>query len=401
MKLTATKVKSVKPGKKPQKLSDGGGMFLLVQSSGAKLWRLSYRYDGRQKTLSLGKYPAVSLAEAREKREELKRLLAKGIDPGAHRKSVKFANSDTFEALAREWHDKFKPTWAKSHAARILRRLEKDIFPWLGKKQIKTIDPPELLSVIRRIEARGAVETAHRTLQSCGQVFRYSIATGRAERDPAADLRGAIPPTKVTHHPSVKGPEAVAKLLRAIDSYEGSSITRCALQLAPFVFVRPGELRHAEWAEIDLEKGEWRIPAEKMKMREIHIVPLARQACEILEELQPLTGDGKYVFPSVRSSDRPMSENTVNAALRRLGYEKHEMTGHGFRSIASTLLHEQGWPSAVIERQLAHGERNKIKAAYNYAEYLSERRKMMQAWADYLYGLKSASESKVVNLFSS
>ena len=398
MKLTATKIKNVKPGGKPQKLSDGGGMFLLVQTSGTKLWRLSYRYDGKQKTLSLGKYPTVTLAEAREKREELKKLLAKGIDPGAYRKSVKYAKSDTFEALAREWHNKFKTIWSDSHASRILRRLEKNIFPWLGKRPIKDIKPPELLTVIRRIEARGAVETAHRTLQSCGQVFRYAIATGRAERDMAADLRGAIPPTKVTHHPSIKEPIAVAKLLRTIDTYEGSIVTRCALQLAPLVFVRPGELRHAEWTEINLEAAEWRIPNGKMKMREQHIVPLSRQACEILKEISPLTSDGKYVFPSVRSNERPMSENTVNAALRRLGYEKDEMTGHGFRSIASTLLHEHGWPSAVIERQLAHGERNKVKAAYNYAEYLTERRKMMQAWADYLDKIKIEEARKIINL---
>jgi integrase len=227
-------------------------------------------------------------------------------------------------------------------------------------------------------------------MQNCGQIFRYGIATGRAERDPAADLRGAIPPSKVQHHPSVKDPKAIAKLLKSIDGYEGFIISRCALQLAPLVFVRPGELRHAEWSEIDLERAEWRIPSAKMKMKEPHIVPLSRQSCAVLEELRPLTGGGLYVFPSVRSLDRPMSENTVNAALRRLGYEKDEMTGHGFRSIASTTLHELGWPSAVIERQLAHGERNKVKAAYNFAEHLAERRKMMQAWADYLDKLKNS-----------
>jgi integrase len=236
-------------------------------------------------------------------------------------------------------------------------------------------------------------------MQNCGQVFRYAIATGRGERDVAADLRGAIPPSKANHHPSIRDPQGVADLLRAIDQYEGSIITRCALQLAPLVFVRPGELRHAEWTEINLERQEWRIPAKKMKMREQHIVPLSRQACATLEELQPLTGgeDGKYVFPSVRSNARAMSENTVNAALRRMGYEKDEMTGHGFRSIASTLLHEQGWPSPIIERQLAHGERNKVKAAYNFAEYLPERREMMQAWADHLDQLKSEKKAKVIN----
>lgn len=394
MKLSDARVRNVKAGEKPIKLSDGGGLFLLVQPNGAKGWRLAYRFEGKQKLLSLGIYPAVTLKDAREKREELKKQLAKGIDPSAVRKAVKWAEGDTFEALAREWFNKFSTSWAKGHAEKIIRRLERDIIPWIGKRPTKEISPPELLAVLRRIEARGAVETAHRAMQNCGQIFRYGIATGRAERDPAADLRGAIPPTKVQHHPSVKDPKAIAKLLKAIDGYEGTIVARCALQLAPLVFVRPGELRHAEWSEIDLERSEWRIPAAKMKMKEPHIVPLSSQACAILEELRPLTGQGKYVFPGVRGPKRPMSENTVNAALRRLGYEKDEMTGHGFRSIASTTLHELGWPSAVIERQLAHGERNKVKAAYNFAEHLAERRKMMQAWADHLDQLKNAPKAK-------
>lgn len=389
MKLSDAKVRNVKAGENPIKLSDGGGLFLLVQPNGAKGWRLAYRFEGKQKLLSLGVYPAVTLKDAREKREELKKQLAKGIDPSAFRKAVKWAEGDTFEALAREWFNKFSAIWAEGHSEKIIRRLERDIFPWIGKRPTKEITPPELLAVLRRIEARGAIETAHRAMQNCGQIFRYGIATGRAERDPAADLRGAIPPTKVQHHPSVKDPKAIAKLLKAIDGYEGAITSRCALQLAPLVFVRPGELRHAEWSEIDLERAEWRIPAAKMKMKEPHIVPLSWQACAILEELKPLTGGGRYVFPSVRSLERPMSENTVNAALRRLGYEKDEMTGHGFRSIASTTLHELGWSSAVIERQLAHGERNKVKAAYNFAEHLGERRKMMQAWADHLGTLKN------------
>jgi len=394
MKLSDARVRNVKAGEKPIKLSDGGGLFLLVQPNGAKGWRLAYRFEGKQKLLSLGIYPAVTLKDAREKREELKRQLAKGIDPSAVRKAVKWAEGDTFEALAREWFNKFSASWAKGHAEKIIRRLERDIFPWIGKRPTKEISPPELLAVLRRIEARGAVETAHRAMQNCGQIFRYGIATGRAEREPAADLRGAIPPTKVQHHPSVKDPKAIAKLLKAIDGYEGTIVARCALQLAPLVFVRPGELRHAEWSEIDLELADWRIPAAKMKMKEPHIVPLSSQACAILEELRPLTGQGKYVFPGVRGPKRPMSENTVNAALRRLGYEKDEMTGHGFRSIASTTLHELGWPSAVIERQLAHGERNKVKAAYNFAEHLAERRKMMQAWANHLDQLKNASKAE-------
>jgi integrase len=365
---------------------------LLVQPTGAKGWRLAYRYQGKQKLLSLGIYPAVGLKDARDKRHELKSLLAKGIDPSANRKALSHAQSDSFEALAREWHHKFSSIWTKNHSNRILRRLEKDIFPFLGSRPIKDITAPELLGVLRRIEARGAVETAHRAGQNCGQVFRYAIATGRAERDVSADLRGAIPPTKAQHHPSVKDPREVAVLLRAIADYEGGPIVRCALKLAPLVFVRPGELRHAEWVEIDLDRKEWRIPASKMKAREQHIVPLSTQACAVLREIMPLTGAGRYVFPSVRTSDRPMSENSINAALRSLGYEKGEMTGHGFRSIASTILHEQGWPSAVIERQLAHGERNKVKAAYNFAEYLPDRKKMMEAWGDYLDGLKAGAK---------
>lgn len=391
MKLSDLKVRNAKAGEKPIKLSDGGGLFLLVQPNGAKGWRLAYRFEGKQKLLSLGIYPAVTLKSAREKRDEIKEQLAKGIDPSAFRKAAKSLDSDTFEALAREWFNKFSSTWVKSHSDKVIRRLERDIFPWIGKLPTMEITPPELLVVLRRIEARGAVESAHRVLQNCGQIFRYGIATGRAERDPSADLRGAIPPTKAQHYSSVKDPVAIGKLLRAIDGYEGTMIARCALRLAPLVFVRPGELRHAEWSEIDLKRGEWRIPAGKMKMKDPHIVPLSRQSIAILEELRPFTEQGKYVFPSPRSPNRLMSDNTVNAALRRLGYEKDQMTGHGFRSIASTTLHELGWPSAVIERQLAHGERNKVKAAYNFAEYLSERRKMMQAWADHLDKLKAAA----------
>jgi integrase len=395
VKLTSTEVKNKKPADKPLKFSDGKGLYLLVEPNGNKGWRLAYRFEGKQKLLSLGVYPAVSLKAARDARDECKKLLEKCIDPSAHRKATKKGKSpdaDTFEGVGREWHLKFTPTWSPGHAETILARLEQNVFPWLGERQAKEITPPELLAVLRRIEARGAIETAHRVRTICGQIFRYAIATGRAERDIAKDLIGAIPPTQARNHPSVKDPKAVTELLRAIDGYEGSLITRCALQLAPLVFVRPGELRHAEWSEINLDLQEWRIPAEKMKMKERHLVPLSLQACAVLGELKPLTGGGRYVFPSVRSLERPMSENTVNAALRRMGYEKDEMTGHGFRSIASTILHEQGWQSAVIERQLAHGERNKVKAAYNFAEHLPERRKMMQAWADYLDGLKAGGK---------
>lgn len=392
MPLTDAAIRNAKPAAKAQRLFDGGGLYLEVAPAGGKWWRFKYRFGGKEKRLSLGVYPDVSLKEARERRDEARKQLANGIDPSETRKAEKNSQADSFEEVAREWYDKFKPSWSDSHALRILRRLEQNIFPWLGSRPIKTISAPDLLAVIRRIEARGAVETAHRALQNCGQVFRYAVACGRAERDPSGDLRGALPPSEEKHHASLTEPKSVAALLRDIDAYEGSFVTRCALRLAPLVFVRPGELRHAEWSEINLDHAEWRIPAEKMKARTMHIVPLSKQAVEIMRELHALTGQGKYLFPSVRTSVRPMSENTVNAALRRLGYAKDEMTGHGFRSMASTILNEQGWNRDAIERQLAHAERNSVRAAYNYAEFLPERRKMMQAWADYLDALRSGAK---------
>ena len=391
MALTDVLIRNSKPKDKVFKLSDGGGLYLLVNPNGSRWWRFDYRFDGKRKTLSMGVYPETSLREARERRDEAKKKIESGIDPSHARKAKKESDSgaDTFETIAREWFEKFSPTWSPSHGDRIIRRLERDIFPWLGKRPIKEIKAPELLAVLRRIEARGAVETAHRASQNCGQVFRYAVATGRTEGDPSGDLRGAIPPTTTKHHASITDPKEIGGLLRAIDSYEGGLVVRCALKLAPLVFVRPGELRRAEWSEIDFEKMEWRIPAEKMKMREQHIVPLSRQALGILRELQPLTGEGKYLFPSPRSWDRPMSENAVLAALRRMGYSGDQMTGHGFRSMASTILNEQGWNRDAIERQLAHAERDEIRAAYNYAQHLPERRKMMQAWADYLDELRT------------
>ena len=394
MALTDVLIRNSKPKDKAFKLSDGGGLYLLVNLNGSRWWRFDYRFDGKRKTLSMGVYPETSLREARERRDEAKKKIESGIDPSHARKAKKESDSgaDTFETIAREWFEKFSPTWSPSHGDRIIRRLERDIFPWLGKRSIKDIKAPELLAVLRRIEARGAVETAHRASQNCGQVFRYAVATGRTEGDPSGDLRGAIPPTTTKHHASITDPKEIGGLLRAIDSYEGGLVVRCALKLAPLVFVRPGELRRAEWSEIDFEKMEWKIPAEKMKMREQHIVPLSRQALGILRELQPLTGEGKYLFPSPRSWDRPMSENAVLAALRRMGYSGDQMTGHGFRSMASTLLNEQGWNRDAIERQLAHAERDEIRAAYNYAQHLTERRKMMQAWADYLDELKVEAE---------
>ncbi len=407
MPLTDTALRSAKPRAKAVKMFDGGGLYLEINPAGGKWWRWKYRYGGKEKRLSLGVYPDVRLKAAREKRDAARQQLAAGIDPGAARKAEKLAQAgaESFEAVAREWHAKFSPGWVASHGDRILRRLEKDLFPWLGKRPIAEIKAPDLLTVLRRIESRGAQETAHRAMQNCGQVFRYAVATGRAERDPTGDLRGALPAPKEKHHASITDPKRVGELLRAIDAYKGFFATKCALRLAPLVFVRPGELRKAQWPEIDFDKAEWRIPAERMKMREQHIVPLSRQAIEILRELEPLTGQGipakpdapRYIFPGAQSRERPMSENAVLAALRRMGYPKEEMTGHGFRSMASTLLHEQGWNHQAIERQLAHAERNAVSAAYNFAEHLPDRRKMMQAWADYLDALKASAE--VIPLF--
>ena len=397
MPLTEVQIRTAKPIDKPQKLFDGGGLFLLVAPAGGKWWRLKYRFGGKEKLLSLGTYPQVPLKAARNKATDARRLIADGVDPSELRKVTGraggAADGETFQAVALEWFAKFKPTWVDSHSEKIRSRLERDLFPWLGHRPIKEITAPELLACLRRIEARGALDTAHRAHQNTGQIFRYAVATGKAERDPSGDLRGAMPPAKATHHASITEPKAVGDLLRAIDGYQGTLAVRCALRLAPLVFTRPGELRHAEWAEIDLAQAEWRIPAEKMKARAPHIVPLASQAVAILEEIRPLTGAGRYVFPSARSpkGDRPMSNNAVLAALRRLGFDKDTMTGHGFRSMASTLLNEQGWHRDAIERQLAHAERDEVRAAYNYAEHLPERRRMVQAWADYLDGLRQGA----------
>jgi len=391
MALTDTAIRNAKPREKQYKLSDEKGMYVLAKKAG-KYFRLDYRFGGKRKTLALGVYPDVKLQEAREKRDEARKLIANGVDPAHMRKATKAMQveqtANNFEAVAREWFGKHSPNWAEGHAKKIIRRFELYIFPWLGSRPIAEITPPELLSVLRRPESRGILETAHRAQQNCGQVFRYAIATGRAERDPSADLRSALAPAKHGRMATITEPRKIGELLRAIDGYEGTPVARGALRLAPLVFVRPGELRHAEWEEINLDKAEWRIPAEKMKMKDPHIVPLSKQAMAILNEIYPITGRGRYVFPSIRTTKRPMSNNTVLAALRRLGYAKDEMSGHGFRAMASTVLHEKGWPSDVIERQLAHSERNSIKAAYNHAQHLPERQRMMQAWADYLDSLK-------------
>lgn len=392
MPLTDAKIRNAKPGTKQVKLFDGDGLFLLVSPSGGKWWRFKYRFGGKEKLLSLGTYPEVSLSEAREKRFQARKQVAAGVDPSEARKAQQAANTeqeDAFEVVAREWHAKFSATWSACHAETTLRRLDLDAFPVIGARPIGEIKAPELLSMLRRIESRGALETAHRVRAICGQVFRYAVATGRTERDPAADLKGALPPYKKSHLAAITEPGKVAELLKAIAGYQGSFVVKSAMQLAPLVFVRPGELRQAEWSEIDLEAEQWNIPAERMKMNEPHLVPLSMQAVAILKELSALTGQSRYLFPSARSNARPMSNNAINAALRRMGFEKDEMTGHGFRAMARTILDEvlQFRPD-YIEHQLAHAVRDPNGRAYNRTAHLSERKKMMQTWADYLDGLK-------------
>ena len=393
--LTVTQIRNAKATDKPLRLFDGGGLYLEVTLTGARYWRLKYRHAGKEKLLALGVFPAVSLVEARSKRDAARDMLRDGRDPAAERKADKrralLATEDTFEAISREWLAMQEKKLAATTFAKAKWTLETLLFPWLGALPIATITAPDLLATLKRIESRGAHETAHRTKARCGQVFRYAIATGRATRDPAADLRGALAPVVSRNFSSITDADGVGELLRSIDLYTGQHVTRCALKLSPLVFVRPGELRRAEWAEIDFDKAQWRIPAARMKMREEHVVPLSEQALAVLRELHPLTGQGRYLFPSLRTSKEPMSENTVNAALRRMGYDKDTMTGHGFRALASTRLNEMGWAPDVIERQLAHAERNKVRAAYNRAQYMAERRTMMQAWADYLDALKSNS----------
>lgn len=397
MALTDVAIRKAKPAEKPIRMFDGGGLYLEISPAGGKLWRLKYRIDGKEKRLAIGTYPEISLLDARNHREAARKLLANDSDPADVKKAQKAARLDreanSFEVVAREWFAKFEPTWVDSHGDRIIRRFERDIFPWIGGRPMAEVRAPELLACLRRIEERGALETAHRALQNCGQVFRYAVATGRTERDISSDLRGALPPVKPSHRAALTEPKEIGELLRAIDGYAGSLITKCAMQLAPLVFLRPGELRHAEWVEIDLDKCEWNIPAEKMKMRQPHLVPLASQAVAILREIKALTGQGRYVFPSARTSERPMSNNAVLAALRRMGYEKEEMSGHGFRAMARTTLDEVlGVRPDYIEHQLAHAVRDPNGRAYNRTAHLAERRKMMQQWADYLEKLKAGAE---------
>jgi len=391
--LTDTTIRKAKAADKPKKLSDSRGLFLLITIKGAKLWRMAYRYNGKQKTLCIGKYPDISLSEARKHVEHAKVGLAKGIDPSASKKALKETRegelANSFEVIAREWHKTYMTNKSDGHAKKVLRFLEKDVFPWLGGRPLTRIEAPEILTLLRRIEERGANELAHTVKRITNQIFRYGIATGRAIRNPVPDLQGALETATVTHHAAITDPSKIGELLRASYGYTGGFTTQCALKLSFLVMLRPGEIRHAEWSEIDLERKEWRIAAEKMKMKQEHIIPLSSQVLEIFKEIQPLTGAGRFVFPSVRTNDRPMSENTINGALRRLGYTGKEMTAHGFRTMASTRLNESHlFHPDTIERQLAHGERDSVRAAYNRAQHLPERIKMMQWWADYLDTLR-------------
>lgn len=382
-------------GQRILKLHDGGGLYLWVYADGRKYWRLRYKISGAEKLLSLGVFPKVGLKAARKRRDEERAKLENNLDPSAERKADKLrkqaSSENSFEAVAREWYGKQLHTWVPGHSDDVLRRLEKNLFPLIGRRPIAEVAAPELLACVRKIEQRGAYDLAHRVLQVCGQVFRYGIATGRCTRDIAADLRGALTPHKKKHQAAVR-PEELPELLRAIEGYDamGDKQTRLALQLLALTFVRTNELIGAEWPEFDTENGLWIVPSSRMKMKTEHVVPLSRQALAILEDLRELAGISRFVFPG-RNRDKPISNNTMLFALYRLGY-KGKMTGHGFRAVASTILNETGFRHDVIERQLAHCERDEVRGAYNRAEYLQERQRMMQQWADYLDAVKAGAK---------
>jgi integrase len=414
MSLTDTQIRALKPPSKPKKLFDGGGLYLLCNPDGSRWWRLKYRYGGKERLIAFGAYPEVSLKEARTRHSRAKAQLRDGIDPSAARKAEKAARADrefgSFELVAREWYAKQSERWDDAGGRRILRRLETYVFPRIGERAIRDLTASDLLEVLRRIEDKGHPETAHRVKQYLGAIFRYAVATNRASHDPSSALKGALAAPPARNLPSITEPKQVGALLRAIRGYAGSEMVRCALQLLALVFVRPGELRGATWGEFEFDltdpapgespkhpEPQWRIPAARMKMREQHIVPLSTHAVAVLRELHSITGPDGFLFPSVRAVSRPISENTINAALRGMGYTKDQMVGHGFRHMASTLLHERGHKSEYIERQLSHGDRNTIRATYNFADYLPERRKMMQEWADYLSTLAKGADVVDIN----
>lgn len=404
-KLNDKAVAAKTAGKEQASYSDGDGLTLIVKPlpAGTKLWWFRYRFGGKAKTLSLGKYPAVSLKQARDWTLDARKMLALGVSPGEARKAAASAAAvdavpalpvDTVEQIGREWFEKFGVAWVDSHASKVVRRMERDLFPWLGKTEIKCVTPAALLAVLRRVEARGALDTAHRLHQNCGQIWRYAVATGRADRDITGDLRGALPPAKETHLGAITEPAEIGALLRNIEGYKGSEVVRFALKLSPYVFVRPGELRQAVWSEFNFNAQLWTIPSGRMKAKRPHVVPLSDQVVSILNELKILTGGEGLLFPSPRSKTRCLSDVAVLAALQRMGYEKGEMTAHGFRALASTNLEQLGYDVRLIEIQLAHADQDQVRAAYKRETHmlcLDERKKMMQHWSDYLDALKSGA----------
>ena len=396
--LTATQVKQAQPGEKARKLADGQGLYLLIQPNGARYWRYNYRYAGKRKTLALGVYPDVSLKAARSAHQEARGKLANGVDPGAVRKVEKLtrhlAAAESFEAVATEWQQVRLGDKAEATRKRVASILSNYLTPWLGNRPIADISPQELLAALRRAENAGTLDSAHRARQIAGQVFRYAVATGRAQHDPSASLKGALTPNRKTHHAAITDPAEVGKLLLAMDTFEGTPVVKTALLISPLLFQRPGELRAMEWSEINRDAQQWEIPAEKMKMRQPHIVPLSRQALALLDELEPLTRRGRYVFPSARGASRCMSDNAVRVALRTIGYDKHTMTPHGFRAMARTILDEVlDYRVDYIEHQLAHAVKDANGRAYNRTAHLEARRKMMQGWADYLDNLKAQAKA--------
>ncbi|UCV14126.1 tyrosine-type recombinase/integrase [Quatrionicoccus australiensis] len=398
MPLSDTGIRASKPREKAYKVADEKGLFLLVNPGGSRLWRLKYRIDGKEKLMALGAYPDVGLKDARDKRDEARKLIAAGIDPAQKKKSdeaeAKERATNTFELVACEWHENVKGEWIEKHAVRTMKLFERDLFPFIGGKPINEIKPRELLECLRRVEKRGTLSTAHRLLTQCGQVFRYGVASDRCERDTAADLRDAlVKKPQVEHFAAITDPKRVGELMRMIDAYQGTAIVSAALKLSPMLFVRPGELRIAEWSEMNLDAAVWELPAKKMKMRNPHVVPLPAQAVAILRELHEMTGHGKHVFPSWGGDKRPMSSNTVRVALRAMGVTAEEMTAHGFRAMARTILDEVlGFRVDLIEHQLAHNVVDPNGRAYNRTAFLVERRDMMQRWADYLDKLKAGAE---------
>lgn len=396
MALSNTAIINAKAAEKPYKLYDTNGLFIYVTPKGGKWWRLKYYFDGKEKLLSLGTYPDISLSQARQKREDSKKLLAIDIDPSENRKQTKANNKlnieNSFELVAREWWQSHMKSKADSHKEKVIRRFELYLFPWIGKKPISSITAPQMLETLRRIEKQNKLETAHRTLQTAGQVFRYAVQTGRAIRDITADLKGALPATTVKHMAAFTEPKDVAELLRALDAFNGTLTVQCAIKLAPLVFVRPSELRMAKWSDIDLEVGTWQYRVSKTKTD--HIVPLSTQALTILHEIHPVSGHGEYVFQGGHSPLKPMSESAVNAALKRMGYDtQKDITGHGFRAMARTILHERlNIDPAIIEHQLAHKVPDSLGSAYNRTKFIEQRKIMMQSWADYLDELKAVAK---------